>query len=965
MDAIKNIVNVTQADVLEDIISPFIKQQFPLFVQTDYPKLILFVKSYYEWLEQEGNVGHLTSKLDTVYDVDKNLDEFYSHFKNTYLDSFPELLATKITGEKPNKTNLLKKIRDFYGNKGTESSYHFLFNIIYDSDLEIYYPKTDILKASDGLWIESRSIKTTSNNTSSSLYSMENGRIQQYSGAAIVADAFIDSVIQYELNNNKITEFFINDINGTFLPNLPITLVKEGSTSLVETAYSVLGEFFIELPGSGYRIGDVATIITSIGSGFSAKVQQTGLGGTVKKLSIVNSGINYTGDIIVNIFNETGTQSAKVIALRSAVTNYSGYFSGNRGKLSSNKKIQDGHYYQDFSYELKSEISLDTYFEVLKNLVHPSGLKMFGSVLMKKSLDNVPVSSSQSTILVSPIIGQYTPYTSGTTIDLRANGNTQTGYWLGDTGDLYPLGYNPYIGSTADVGPNGKTTNNGTIFVGTSLGYTYCYVPESGRTSHNPIGGALGSTGAFYLNKEESWTPLFSRDLVLWLKPENIGVCGSMVNGASMDVWTDASPSANHALPPTWNRWTTAAAYQGVTIDKLRPTLVINDGGVVGATGIAFNGGLIVGPQTMYGGTSLGAARIGVFPGLTFEPGTTGEKLLVGRHFYLTNGLTLSGDMNAFIVYRASVNSYAYGSGMICSNKKFTDVYMGTNDDVVVFSRNYNSVDSSTSQQTATYYDTDGIKKYYPSLVGLLGFRPWGGVANITPTNQKHSIAYDPHVSGTSMGMIIGEISRDSTGTLYTYVNGDRATNKSRSTGLSIRSFSSTITAATPEILEPISNSDINIGRFGAYHQPGITGTAYSGSQFWLNNILAGTCAQGFSGAINEVIVYNRKLDETERQSVYGYLSRKYKMNEKLPVSYKSSLPSAKVVGNYYWDIAHHPNTRGLTGITSGISFDNIKLLNFLKMPTTTYRSEGTIMSVITGTSVTRTILAGDTYKAF
>jgi hypothetical protein len=101
MDAIKNIVNVTQADVLEDIISPFIKQQFPLFVQTDYPKLILFVKSYYEWLEQEGNVGHLTSKLDTVYDVDKNLDEFYSHFKNTYLDCFPELLATKINGEKP------------------------------------------------------------------------------------------------------------------------------------------------------------------------------------------------------------------------------------------------------------------------------------------------------------------------------------------------------------------------------------------------------------------------------------------------------------------------------------------------------------------------------------------------------------------------------------------------------------------------------------------------------------------------------------------------------------------------------------------------------------------------------------------------------------------------------------------------------------------------------------------------
>jgi len=964
MDAIKNIVNVTQADVLEDIISPFIKQQFPLFVQTDYPKLILFVKSYYEWLEQEGNVGHLTSKLDTVYDVDKNLDEFYSHFKNTYLDSFPELLATKITGEKPNKTNLLKKIRDFYGNKGTESSYHFLFNIIYDSDLEIYYPKTDILKASDGLWIESRSIKTTSNNVSSSLYSMENGRIQQYSGAAIVADAFIDSVIQYELNNNKITEFFINDINGTFLPNLPITLVKEGSTSLVETAYSVLGEFFIELPGSGYRIGDVATIITSIGSGFSAKVQQTGLGGTVKKLSIVNSGINYTGDIIVNIFNETGTQSAKVIALRSAVTNYSGYFSGNRGKLSSNKKIQDGHYYQDFSYELKSEISLDAYFEVLKNLVHPSGLKMFGSVLMKKSLDNVPVSSSQSTILVSPIIGQYTPYTTGTTIDLRANGNTQTGYWLGVTGDLYPLGYNPYIGSTTEVGPNGKTTNNGTIFVGTSLGYTYCYVPQSGRTSHNPIGGALGSTGAFYLNKEESWTPLFARGLVLWLKPENIGVCGSMVNGASMDVWRDASPSANHAVPPTWDRWTNVALYAGVTIDKLRPTLVINDGGVVGATGISFDGGVIFGPQTISlespNGLSLGSAALGI----TFAPGSSGDKMLVGRHFYLTNGLTLSADMDMFIVFRNTTDDYEYGNGLVSTNKRFTDAYHTLGDDSVIFSRSYNKIDRDPALQNSTYYSiVNGVKLYGQSrnnAIGLFGFSPWKSVRESASSILATNIVYDPHVSGLCMGMIIGEVSRDTSQTLYAYVNGDRAENRSRSTGIRV-STQNELTAASPT---PTSGFTLDIGRFGVFLRSTVSASGTFGSAAWISSAI-GNNSYGFRGVINEVIVYNRKLGETERQSVYGYLSRKYKMNEKLPASYKSSLPSAKSVGSYYWDIAHHPNTRGLNGITSGISFDNIKLLNFLKMPTTTYRSEGTIMSVISGTSVTRTVLAGDTYKAF
>jgi hypothetical protein len=553
MAAINNIILNTEAEALEDLLSPFIKEQFPLFVQTDYPKLVLFIKAYYEWLEQQGNVGYLTSKLDTVWDVDLNLDEFYSHFKNTYLDSFPEIFAANASGNKPNKKTLLKKIRDFYGNKGTESSYKFLFRILYDSDLEFYYPKNDILKVSDGVWTEPRSIKTTVQN-GTDLFGAVNGNIYQYNGVQLIASAFVNSVVQYSFNGVPITEFFITDITGQFSPNASVVLSKDGR-EWTETVYPVIGEFFVELPGSGYRVGDAVTVTDSRGTGFSAKIDQVGLAGGIKKIGLSNSGVNYTGDLVLNIFSESGSRSAKVIGLRSAITNYPGYFTGNRGKMSSNKKIQDGHYYQDFSYELKSAVSLDTYFGVLKNIIHPTGMRMFGSILLNRSIDNALTTSSQATFYEIPLIGRYTPYTSGTTLDLRANGNTQSGYWLGATGDLYPLGYNPYIGSTTEVGPNGQTTPVGTVFVGTSLGYTYCYVPEGGRTSHNPIGAPLGSTSAFYRNKESNLTPEGMNGLVLWLKPENIGVCGSVVNGASMDVWRDASPSGNHAVPPTWSKW--------------------------------------------------------------------------------------------------------------------------------------------------------------------------------------------------------------------------------------------------------------------------------------------------------------------------------------------------------------------------------------------------------------------------
>jgi len=141
-----SIILNTSVESLEDIFSPFIEQQFPSFVRADYRKLVLFVKAYYEWLDQRGNSGYVLGKLDTVSDVDQNVDEFYSHFTNTYLASFPTLLATDSLGNKPNKKTLLKKIRDFYGNKGTENSYKFLFKVLYDSDLELYYLRLISLK---------------------------------------------------------------------------------------------------------------------------------------------------------------------------------------------------------------------------------------------------------------------------------------------------------------------------------------------------------------------------------------------------------------------------------------------------------------------------------------------------------------------------------------------------------------------------------------------------------------------------------------------------------------------------------------------------------------------------------------------------------------------------------------------------------------------------------------------------
>lgn len=125
MPDIKSIILNTPAEALEDVLSPFIEEQFPSFMRNDYRKLILFIKAYYEWSEKQDNPSFVNQRLDSALDIDNNLYQFYDHFKTMYLDGFPEVLAVNVDGASPNKKTLIKKIKNFYGNKGTESAYRF------------------------------------------------------------------------------------------------------------------------------------------------------------------------------------------------------------------------------------------------------------------------------------------------------------------------------------------------------------------------------------------------------------------------------------------------------------------------------------------------------------------------------------------------------------------------------------------------------------------------------------------------------------------------------------------------------------------------------------------------------------------------------------------------------------------------------------------------------------------------
>ena len=219
----------------------------------------------------------------------------------------------------------------------------------------------------------------------------------------------------------------------------------------------------IQLPGGGGGPELPAGVTGnnhSRGEGGRAKVANISLRGEIKSAEIDNGGVNYTEPTEVLFLGGNG--EGKAIMYPKALVKYAGYFKNNNGKLSSNKKIQDGDYYQDYSYVLKAEISLQTYKEVVKRLIHPAGLKMFGSISLLKSLKSDLPFHSEHQAYEIPIVGHYTPYRPLSTTNLRSNGVTAAAGgpgagWSGATanfgtsgpphgqtyGDLYFLGYNP------------------------------------------------------------------------------------------------------------------------------------------------------------------------------------------------------------------------------------------------------------------------------------------------------------------------------------------------------------------------------------------------------------------------------------------------------------------------------------------------------------------------------------------
>jgi len=163
-----------------------------------------------------------------------------------------------------------------------------------------------------------------------------------------------DTVLEVERLRYSPENHFVSTVNATTI----IESSLSGATANID---------LVVLEDLSLHLGENALIDTEINIS----------NGAITELEILDSGFGYLpGEELTLTYDD---QSLTGYANVSTHGIASGFYLRNGGFLSHNKKLFDGYYWQNYSYEIRSSRTLDKYINMLKSVVHVAGTIPFGA----------------------------------------------------------------------------------------------------------------------------------------------------------------------------------------------------------------------------------------------------------------------------------------------------------------------------------------------------------------------------------------------------------------------------------------------------------------------------------------------------------------------------------------------------------------------------------------------------------
>ena len=137
---------------MANTVSLLVRQQLPEFIRADFDTFTTFIEAYYSWMDQTGNTIDLSKNIPSYMDLDRTLDSFIESFMTQFLPLFPpDRLSSP--------TFFVQHAKEFYRSKGTAKAVKLLFRLLYNQDIDVFYPKTAVLRASTSGWTGTPSLR--------------------------------------------------------------------------------------------------------------------------------------------------------------------------------------------------------------------------------------------------------------------------------------------------------------------------------------------------------------------------------------------------------------------------------------------------------------------------------------------------------------------------------------------------------------------------------------------------------------------------------------------------------------------------------------------------------------------------------------------------------------------------------------------------------------------------------------
>ena len=118
--------------------------------------------------------------------------------------------------------------------------------------------------------------------------------------------------------------------------------------------------------------------------------------GVATAVEIIDSGYGYLNNQSMTLTNDTNIFAITANSVVATEGTGTGFWETTTSHLSDTSKVRDNKYYQEYSYDIQTGVSINRYRDIVKKVLHVAGTELFGTVV-KNSVINTNVTTATST----------------------------------------------------------------------------------------------------------------------------------------------------------------------------------------------------------------------------------------------------------------------------------------------------------------------------------------------------------------------------------------------------------------------------------------------------------------------------------------------------------------------------------------------------------------------------------------